>query len=287
MKGNFIKFTCFICVALLSMAVFGMGIPAFAEGSTVFEMASTWPKQDSSFSATVGYNYSGGVMSGVQMDVTYNSTYFEYVDTAKGAKTDTLDAETPGVITIIFVDLDGTTSFRQVLNFKVRTGVAVGSKGDISVKITGLSDENGEELTYSSTPVSKTLTVSEKPTPTPTPTKPAWTPSPTPTNTPGEGTGEESTATPEGTEEIPTDETMLPTQEPTISLLPTKTPVPTMEPTATDDQALLIRSGALGFWMLVVLIVGVWIGIAIGFFIWGRKNGRSVRRSRIIGNDEF
>lgn len=287
MKRNFIKFTCFICVALLSMVILGTGVSVFAEGTTVFEMASTWPKQDSTFSATVGCSYSGGSMGVAILEVTYNTTCFEYVTTDKGNQTTDINTDTFGVIKVFFENMDGATSFRQVLNFKVRAGAAVGSKGDISVKITDLTSDLGEDLTYSSTPVSKTLTVSEKPTPTPTPTKPVWTPSPTPTNTPGEGTSEEFTGTPGGTEEIPTDETMLPTQEPTISLLPTKTPVPTMEPTATDDQALLIRSGALGFWLLVVLIVGVWIGIAIGFFIWGRKNGRSVRRSRIIGNDEF
>ncbi len=270
------KVLCILCVVCLCIGLFGTVSASAAETATLVANYA-WPYQEANFSVTVGCSYAGTKMGGATIEVTYNATYFEYdmaTENNLGNQTDGIAADTPGLIRILFYSNSGSTSFQQQIGFKVKSGVAVGSKGDISVKAVDLSDTMGEVLACAGTPVSKTITVVLKPTPTPTPK-----PTPTPTYTPTPKPTEEVTETPS---EEPTELTPEPTEEIVITQKPTT--VPTQTP---DSQALLIKTGALGFWMMVVLIAGIWVGIAIGYFIWGRKKGRNVRRSKIIGNDEF
>lgn len=280
------KVFCIFCLVFLCLSLFGAVSVSAAETAT-FTANSTWPNQEAYFDVTVGCIYTGSTMGGATIEITYNATYFQYEAIEEGERyTEEIVADTPGLIKIMFFKSAGSSSFQQPLRFKVKNGVAVGSKGDISVKVLELSDTMGEPLACTGTPVSKTITVTAKPTPTPTPTTPAWTPSAT---TPAQ------TQAPTGTEEMDPsatpweEETIEPSETPEAS--PTEAPVvtekPIASPTATNDQALLIQSGALAFWMMVVLIVGIWIGIGVGYLIWGRRKGRAIRRSKIIGNDEF
>ncbi len=292
---NFIGLICAgIMVAMYLLAT----LPVVAAETVFLQMSSEWPPQESSFNATVGWDYTQDLVGGGLMEVAFDTEYFEYVSATDQASYTTIDTSTSGLVKIFVdaVNVNGINSFRQKLVFKVKSTAQVGNKGTIEVKVIDLSNLDGDDLGASQAPVSKVITVVGKPTPTPTKTptatqSPTWTPSATPGQT-QEPTGTEEidpSITPGETEGTPGDETLSPSETPEI--MPTVTPdvtkKPIQSPAATEDEALLIKSGALGFWMIVVLVIGIWIGIAIGFFIWGRRKGRNVRRSRIIGNDEF
>ncbi|MBR5500368.1 MAG: hypothetical protein IKV74_02440 [Clostridia bacterium] len=293
---NWKKLICLLCIALMITMCFAATVTVSAAETVFLQMSSEWPPQESNFTANVGWDYNQDLVGAGLMEVTFSTEFFEYSHADNKAASTTIDTATSGVVKIFIDanDVGGIHSFRQKLVFKVKATAKVGDKGTISVKVFDLSNIDGDDLGASQAPVSKKITVVGKPTPTPTPTPtktPAWTPSAT---TPGVtqtpiGTNElDPSGTPGAAEGTFEEEILPPSETPELTVTPESTPKPTTAPTKTpDNQALLIKSGALGFWMMVVLIVGIWIGIAIGYFIWGRKKGRSVRRSKVIGNDEF
>lgn len=311
-------------IVLFLLVAIGIGataLPVSATNTLILTSTADSAQPGKSLTVTVGFSLDAGVSAG-QIEVTYNSKVLWFSKNASTKTEDVTDTltvdETNSKITIIFAPVDSTVKqVTQKLVFAVTTNSAPGDKGDITVKVTRASDGNFTELTPSqalgSDTATKTITAAGVPTPTATPT-PTSTPTPTkaptqtvtPTKTPAQSQVPSATPTqtqePTGTEEIdpsgtpgeiegtPGDETADPSATPEIdsTVTPMITQKPTAVPTATDNQALLIKSGALGFWMIVVLVVGIWIGIAIGFFIWGRRKGRNrIRRSKIIGNDEF
>lgn len=294
------KLICLLCTALMATLCFVTVLPVSAAETVFVQMSSEWPPQESAFRAIVGWDYNQDLVAAGLMEVTFNTEYFEYDKAEDKANSTTIDTSTAGVIKIFFDanDVGGIHTFRQKLVFKVKATAQVGNKGNIAVRVVDLSNLDGDDLGASQTPVSKVITVVGKPTSSPTPTKtptvtksPIWTPSATPNQTEKPTNTDEiaSSGTPGQSEGTPGEETLEPLETPEITPAETpnvtKKPIPS--PTATDDQALLIKTGALGFWMIVVLVVGIWIGIAIGFFIWGRRRGRGIKRSKIIGNDEF
>ena len=282
------KTICLLCIALTVAMCIATNVPVSAAETVFLQMSSEWPPQESSFTANVGWDYNQDVVAAGIMEVTFSTEYFEYSQAENKANSTTIDTSTAGVIKIFIDanDVGGIHSFRQKLVFKVKSTAQVGNKGTIAVKVVDLSNIDGDDLGASQAPVSKKITVVGKPTPTPTPTTPVWTPSattPAQTQEPTSSEEIDPSATPGEEETIEPSET--PEASPTEALVVTDKPI--ASPTATDDQALLIKSGALAFWMMVVLIVGIWIGIGVGYLIWGRRKGRAIRRSKIIGNDEF
>lgn len=304
---------------LAVMSIFVTVLPVVAANTLILTSTADSAQPGKSLTVTVGFSLDAGV-SGGQIEVTYNPRVLWFSKNASTKTEDVTDTltvdEANAKITIIFAPVDSTIKqATQKLVFAVTNNSAPGDKGDITVKVTRASDGNFNELTpgqvFGSNTATKTITVASAATPTPTST-PTKAPTPTPTQTATPTKTPVQTATPDvtpnqtqdpsGTAEIdpdgtpgemegtPDGETFAPSETPKIDSTnaPVLTQKPTELPTTTDDQALLIKSGALGFWMIVVLVVGIWIGIAIGFFIWGRRKGRNrIRRSKIIGNDEF
>lgn len=283
---------------LILIGISVMAFPVSAANGIILTSTADSAQPGKTVTITVGLSLDAGV-SGGQIEVTYDADVLWFSKNASvktEGVTDTLTVdEANSKITIIFAPEDFTMKqATQKLVFAVTNNSTAGSKGAVTATVTRAADGNFTELTpsqiFGSATVTKQIAVVSAPTPTPTKT-PAWTPSAT---TPG------VTQTPSGTDELDPsgtpgeaegtfDEEILPPSEtPELTVTPESTPKPTTAPTKTpDNQALLIKSGALGFWMMVVLIAGIWIGIAIGYFIWGRKKGRNIRRSKIIGNDEF
>lgn len=259
--------------------------------------------------STVGYKVDQ-ISTGVTILVAYDADLLEYGTYEKHndrVENDYLSVDQKeDLLEIRFSSNDEEEANKQInlciISFKLKDNVQVGTAINITITLKDFSGSIAEDYPHNTVNKSivKTVTVAAKPTatpatPTPTPTKtPVRTPTPTPTKTPGETAGTTGGGILPGTSDLPTDASPessgdLPTDE-TASPTPTTTPtkgVSSGTPETTDDQALLIKTGALGFWMLVVLIVGIWIGIAVGFLIWGRKRGRHVRRSKIIGTDDF
>lgn len=293
------KVIIFFIVALIGLSM--MALPVSAANGIVLTPSADSVQPGKTLYVDVGIALDAGV-SGGQLEVTYNPSVLWFSKDASTKTPDVTDTltvdEANAKITIVFAPAEFTNKqATQKLVFVVTNSSTPGSTGDLTVKVTRASDGNFTELTpsqtFGSATVTKKITVASAPTPTPTPTPtktPTWTPTPTPTQTQEPaGTDEmDPSGTPGESEGTPgEDETIVPSETPEITASPEATSKVTASPKATDDQALLIRSGALGFWMMVVLIVGIWVGIAIGYFIWGRKKGRNIRRSKIIGNDEF
>lgn len=291
------KVIIFFIVALIGLSM--MALPVSAANGIVLTPSADSVQPGKTLYVDVGITLDAGV-SGGQLEVTYNPSVLWFSKDASTKTPDVTDTltvdEANAKITIVFAPAEITNKqVTQRLVFVVTNSSTPGSTGDITVKVTRASDGNFTELTPSQDlgggTATKKITVTSVPTPipTPTPTKPAWTPTPTPAQTQDPvGTDElDPSGTPGEDEGTPgEDETITPSVTPELTATPeaTQKATPTQTP---DDQALLIKTGALGFWMMVILIVGIWVGIAIGYFIWGRKKGRNVRRSKIIGNDEF
>ena len=293
MKNVSKKLIIFFLVALMGFSM--MALPVSAANGIILTPSADSVQPGKTMYVDVGIALDNGV-SGGKLEVTYNPQvlwFSKAASTKTPEVTDTIDEDaTNAKITILFAPTDIANQVTQKLVFVVTNNSTPGSTGDITVKVLEASDADFAQLTSGQVgggTLTKTITVASAPTPTPTPTPttPVWTPGAT---TPAQ------TQAPAGTDEIDPsatpgeEETLEPSETPEAS--PTEAPVVTNKPaiaspTSTDDQALLIKSGALGFWMMVVLIVGIWVGIAIGYFIWGRRKGRAVRRSKIIGNDEF
>lgn len=285
-----------VCFLFIVICVSAMALPVSAANGIIFTPSAAAVQPGKNLYVDVGLSLDNGV-SAAKMEITYNPSvlwFSKAASTKTPGVTDTIDEDAANAkITILFAPDDVANQVTQKLVFVVTNNSSPGSTGDITVKVIEASDANFAQLTPDQVgggTMSKTITVASAPTPTPTPTptKPAWTPTPPPAQT-QEPTGTDEmdpSATPDGTPGE--EETMEPSKTPEV--IPTVTPEATQKATPTptpEAQSLLIKTGALGFWMMVVLIVGIWIGIAIGFLIWGRKKGRAVRRSKIIGNDEF
>ncbi len=288
-----------VCFLFIVICVSAMALPVSAANGIILTSSADAAQPGKSITITVGLSLDNGV-SGGQIEVTYDAGmlwFSKNSSTKTEGVTDTITVdEANSKITIIFAPEDFTAKqATQKLVFAVTNNSKPGSKSTVTATVTRAADGNFTELTpsqiFGSAAVSKQIEVANVPTPTPTPTPtktPSWTPGAT---TPGQqtpiGTDEvDPSATPDGTPGE--EETLEPSKTPEV--IPTVTPEATQKATPTptpEGQSLLIKTGALGFWMMVVLIVGIWIGIAVGYLIWGRKKGRAVRRSKIIGNDEF
>lgn len=289
------KVIIFFLVALIGLSM--MTLPVSGANGIILTPSAAAVQPSKNLYVDVGLSLDNGV-SAAKMEITYNPSvlwFSKAASTKTPGVTDTIDEDAANAkITILFAPDDVANQVTQKLVFVVTNNSSPGSTGDITVKVIEASDANFAQLTPDQVgggTMSKTITVASAPTPTPTPTPtktPSWTPGAT---TPGQqtpiGTDEvDPSATPDGTPGE--EETLEPSKTPEV--IPTVTPEATQKATPTptpEAQSLLIKTGALGFWMMVVLIVGIWIGIAVGFLIWGRKKGRAVRRSKIIGNDEF
>lgn len=82
-------------------------------------------------------------------------------------------------------------------------------------------------------------------------------------------------------EELATDEPQqtAPLQDDTQTSI-----IPTIGPTKTPEGDNVVTAGAFVFWLVVALILGLWIGLGIGFVIWGRyRNKKNNRGPFVIG----
>lgn len=187
------------------------------------------------------------------------------------------------------------------LKFKVQSTAQTGAKIEFKFR----KDSNypkgtidGDDVTIESSEFKLGTATIDVVIPTPTPTK---APTPTPTKIPPPTPTKAPTATPKPGENTPTptvtptstNEVIIPDDSPTPSTSETSTPENTASPTYTPEMTTTpttteipkiidnsIDIWAYIFWAIVSVIVGVWIGIGIGYMIWGRRSKNSMFRYR-------
>ncbi len=290
---RFAKLMSFILVLLVAGGLC-LSLNVHAANAPVLTVSASSVQAGKSVTATVGYTFDAGSLGAI-VEVEYDADFFWFggnID--KGAYTDSTEIN-GSKITIVFLADNPMTSLTQTLNFAVLNGSAVGSNGTIKVTVTEITDgdfnqpDPGDVLT--SVTATKTVTVAAVPTPTPTPTRtptsvtptPSAVPTAAPTDEGTEGPTDEATAT--GTDETETPTETAPGDETTTpGMIPSAKPTDS-KPGVSNQE--FINAGAFGFTVLIALVVGIWIGIGIGFLIWGRKGGRKIRPTRVIGNDDY
>lgn len=141
-----------------------------------------------------------------------------------------------------------------------------------------------------------------EPEPTQTPTQRPETPAPekTPARTPQQSTPTAAPPEQSGSplkSAAPSSTGALPTPGSTASAVPEETTAAGKEtlpagvsptgsgeavPYPTHDGS--VSPGAFLFWLIVAVIIGIWIGIGIGYLMWGRRSRKGMfRNSRVIG----
>ncbi len=294
-KGlRFIKSMVMVLISLMFVIMYN---PIESNAATIelkFSLDKTNPKPGDTVYLDVKFKSSSKVL-GLDLYVEYNSNILDFEnDNAE------VFLESAGRIHILYNYTAMTENTICKLKFVVKTSAQPGA----SANFTFIKDSeypNGTVESEAGTiPPSGfsfgtvSLTI---PTPTPVPTKaptpkPTNIPTPKPTKTP---TPEPKTPTPDNSTQTPAVETNTPeiTETPTVTEEATQTPeitesaaiTPVTEdktpaPTAKGSADDKIDTWAYTFWIVACLIFGIWIGIGLGYLIWGKRNKRNIYRYR-------
>ena len=58
--------------------------------------------------------------------------------------------------------------------------------------------------------------------------------------------------------------------------------IPTLKPIPSKNNEGAITPGAFIFWLLTALVIGLWVGILVGYILWGRYKTKKMQRGPYV-----